>query len=292
MKLLREPLLHFLAAGAVLFGAYAWLGDSEAPATGVEPVRIGSGEVKWLTDTFSGQWMRPPDAEELQGLIFDLVKEELLAREAREMGLEESDTIVRRRLAQKLEFLVEDTANIAEPPEADLRKYYEANISVFHVPGKVSFRQIYFNPEGRNDPQGDATALLATLGTAEAGIAAEAGDRFLLGSEFEKLGEIEANGMFGEELSGQIFDAPQGKWSGPFKSGYGYHLIQVTERTDQVPRPFEEAREAVLLEWLRDRQEEISRDYLERLSDKYRVVYDEEVTKLLSPERQTEAAPR
>src|SRR5688572_15971893 len=120
MKLLHEPLLHFIVAGGVLFGAYTWLGERGAQSPGLEPVRIGTGEVKWLTDTFSGQWMRPPNSEELQGLISDLVKEELLAREAREMGLDENDTIVRRRLAQKLEFLVEDTANVVEPSEADL----------------------------------------------------------------------------------------------------------------------------------------------------------------------------
>jgi parvulin-like peptidyl-prolyl isomerase len=292
MKLFREPLLHFLAVGAVLFTASAWFGDNEEQMKSFEPVRIGNGELKWLTETFKGQWQRQPDEQELQALIAELVKEELFAREAREMGLEEQDTIVRRRLAQKLEFLLKDTAKVVEPAEIDVKKYYEANLDRFRVPGMASFRQVYFNSGDRKDAAADATALLETLNAADVSFAAEVGDRFLLGSEFANLNEMEANSLFGEEFGRQVFIAPKRAWSGPFRSGYGYHLINVSERTEQVPIPFEEAREAVLVEWHRDREEEISRDYIARLREKYGVVYGDEIEQSLSSSPKADVASR
>ena len=121
MQLLREPLLHFAVVGAILFGGYSWLNNPRADTTAVEPVRIGEGDVRWLKQTWSSQWLREPSAEELKGLVDDLLNEKLMAREAEAMGLGEDDTIIRRRLAQKLKFLVEDTAQLAEPSEAELQ---------------------------------------------------------------------------------------------------------------------------------------------------------------------------
>ena len=151
MKLLREPLVHFAIAGLVLFSVYSWLNGSRPASDGIEPVRIGAGEIQWLKETYSSQWLRPPDADELQGLVADLVNEELLAREAQAMGLGEDDTIIRRRLAQKLKFLVEDTSRLAEPSDAELRQYFEENAARFEDSPRVSFSQIYFNPENRKD---------------------------------------------------------------------------------------------------------------------------------------------
>ena len=119
MQLLREPLLHFAVAGAILFGGYSWLNNTHADTTAIEPVRIGEGDVRWLKQTWSSQWVREPSAEELKGLIDDLLNEKLMAREAEAIGLGEDDTIIRRRLAQKLKFLVEDTAQLTEPSEAE-----------------------------------------------------------------------------------------------------------------------------------------------------------------------------
>ena len=127
MKLVREPLLHFAVGGAILFGGYAWLNRDQPATSYLEPIRIGDGEIAWLSGTWSRQWLRQPSSHELHGLVADLVTEELFAREAQEMGLGENDTIIRRRLAQKLKFIVEDTARLIEPGEAELRAYYEAH---------------------------------------------------------------------------------------------------------------------------------------------------------------------
>ena len=170
MKLFREPLLHFAVIGVALFYAYSWLNESRPALDGVEPVRIGQGEVQWLRETYSSQWLRPPDAIELQGLVADLVTEELLAREAQAMGLGENDTIVRRRLAQKLKFLVEDTSRLAEPTDAELRQYFEANSARFEENSLVSFSHVYFNPQNRKDAATDAGLLADVVGRLTAGV--------------------------------------------------------------------------------------------------------------------------
>src|SRR5688572_15405038 len=183
MKLLKEPLLHFAVAGVVLFAIYAWLNESRPAADGVEPVRIGAGEIQWLKETYSSQWLRPPDANELKGLVTNLVEEELLAREAQAMGLGDDDTIIRRRLAQKLKFLVEDTSRLAEPTDAELRRYFEANAARFEDSPRMSFSQIYFNPENRKDAAEDAGLILVGLNANTSADVAELGDRFLLEAE-------------------------------------------------------------------------------------------------------------
>ncbi len=272
MQLLREPLLHFAIAGALLFGGYSWLTNTR-DTIAVEPVRIGEGDVRWLKQTWSSQRLREPTAQELKGLVDDLLKEKLMAREAESMGLEQDDTIIRRRLAQKLTFLVEDTAQLAEPSEAELRQFYAAYASHFETPGTLSFRQLYFNPVHRTDAEADARAELAAL-SPEGGAPSEAGDRLLLGNSFENADEQTLSGMFGAEFAQEVLALQPGAWEGPVKSGYGFHLVFVTQHTPPAPKPFDTVRDAVSAEWRSAKQAEISRDYLAELRNKYRVELD------------------
>jgi len=291
MQLLREPLFHFAITGAVLFGAYSWLNGTHVEPSVFEPMRVGQGDVRWLRQTWSSQWLREPSAEELKGLVDDLINEKLLAREAEATGLGEDDTIIRRRLAQKLKFLVEDTAQLAEPSEVELRQFYAANASHFETPGRLSFRQAYFNPEHRTDAQADASAVLAGLMTEGAGGPPE-GDRLLFGDSFVDADELALSGMFGEEFARAAFALEPGAWRGPVKSGYGVHLVFVAQRTPTAPKPFETVRDAVLAEWRSARQSELSRDYLVELRRKYGVELDDGVNAVLGSEPPTSVAAR
>jgi hypothetical protein len=162
MKVLREPLLHFLVAGAVLFAAYAWLnrGGDDAAGTASRTVRITAAEVEWLKRTWTRQWQRPPSEAELKGLVSDHLKETLLEREARALGLDANDTVVRRRLAQKMEFMLRDAIGLAEPSEEALRRSYEKHRERFQAPARISFTHVYFNRDRRGarptPPQGRA----------------------------------------------------------------------------------------------------------------------------------------
>lgn len=290
-SVLREPVLHFAVVGAILFGGYSWLSDKRSETSAIEPVRIGGGDVRWLKQTWSSQWLRQPTADELRGLVNDLLKEKLLAREAEAMGLEQDDTIVRRRLAQKLTFLVEDTAQLAEPSEAELRQFYAANPSHFEIPGKLSFRQIYFNPEHRANAMSDAKATLAGLTTNQEADPA-AGDRLLFGDSFDDTDEQALSGMFGADFAHDVFALDPGAWRGPVKSGYGLHLVLVTHRTPTAAKPFNAVKDAVLAEWRAQKQTELSRDYLAELRKKYGVELDDSIKAEIGPELFANVAAR
>jgi len=281
---LKDPLLHFLAAGALLFGAYAWLNPS-APNSdpGARQVRIGAGEVKWLAETWVRQWGRAPTQEELGGLVTSLLKEELLSREAREMRLDENDTIVRRRLAQKLEFLVQDTARLAEPTEDALRRLYADHPDRFFTEARVSFTQIYFSRERRRDAATDAAAALARLSVAAAPDPAALGDRLLLDGEHADVDRQTVAGAFGPEFARAVFALAPGAWHGPIASGYGLHLVRVASLEPARRRDFAEARPQVLELWREQRQREGEDRLFAGLLEKYDVVIDDSVKPLVGP---------
>lgn len=285
MKLLKEPLLHFAVGGAILFAAYAWLYREQPATAGFEPVRIGEGEVRWLQETWTNQWLRKPTTQELEGLVADLVTEELLAREALEMGLGEDDTIVRRRLAQKLKFLVEDTTRLVDPAEQELRQFYAANRARYQSDARFTFTQLFFNPDQRKDASSDAKAVLHDLETARrADLPATVGDRLLVGADFRDVDEQAVTSLFGPDFTQAILALPTGSWSGPVTSGYGVHLVSIADVTPAILRPFEEVREEVLADWRREQDHEVNLLYLAQLREKFGVVFDDSVTTLLGTE--------
>lgn len=249
--------------GALLFGAHAWLGSGEdEPARGV---RITTAEVRWLEETWARQWQRPPGEQELRGLVSDYLRESLLAREARALGLDENDTIVRRRLAQKMEFLVQDTARLAEPGEDALRRFYQARRASYRTPARVSFTQLVFKTEA---------AARRALKALETQGPADLGEPTLLARDYLLADKQQVASVFGPAFADTCFALAPGPWHGPVASGYGFHLVQVEERQDgQVP-PFEQVRARVLDEWHGEQQAKASERFFDLLLDKYDVVVE------------------
>jgi parvulin-like peptidyl-prolyl isomerase len=282
-KLLGEPLLHFAVAGAALFSGYAWLNQGATDAGSRQPVVVGEGELRWLKETWSNQWLREPTSEELRGLVAELVNEELLAREAAELGLGENDTVVRRRLAQKLTFLVEDTARLIDPSDEELRRYHAANAAEFQSEGRISFIHIFFDPARRKDARSDAAGALAALRAGGDGGEPQApmGDRLLLDAEFRDVGRQAVSNMLGSAFAQAVFRLKPGEWSGPIGSGYGVHLVFVSQVAPAAEQPFELVRGDVLDAWRREKQSAAQREFLERLRDKHRVEIDPGVQAML-----------
>ena len=274
---LAEPLLHFLLAGLFLFGIHSWLNEGDV---GPRTVRVTTAEVNWLKETWARQWQRPPTEAELRGLVTSYLKETLLAREAEEMGLAENDTIIRRRLAQKMEFLVQDTARIAEPGDAVLRKFYLANPSRYQAPARVSFTQIYFQSEA---------AATKGLGQLPARGPAQLGDPSLLERDHADADMQAISSQFGDDFGRAILSLQVGSWHGPVSSPYGYHLVRVSARQDSQLRPFEEVRDQVIEDWHREQQARAGEQLYATLLKKYDVVVDESVKPLVgSLGRETE----
>lgn len=269
---LKEPLLHFLILGGVLFAGYAWIDRGSGDVSRV--VRITPNEVEWLKQTWARQWQRQPDDEELKGLVASYLKEELLAREAQELGLDENDIVVRRRLAQKMEFLIEDTSRLADPSEDDLHRLYDAGGTRYQAPARMSFTQIHFKTE---------TAARRGLEDLARLPAADLGDPSLLDRDYVEADEQTVTSVFGPGFADKVFSLGPRRWQGPIASSYGFHLVWIDSLQAAQPRPFEEARAQLVDEWHREQQVKANEQFLAVLLKKYDVEIDESVRPLIGP---------
>ena len=268
----KEPLLHFLIAGSLLFAAHAWL--NRGPEDEADVIRITAAEVEWLAGIWARQRQRAPDEAELRSIVADYVKEQLLAREALALGLDVDDTIVRRRLAQKMRFLVEDTLRLAEPSEEALRVLYDADAGRYATPERLSFTQIFFRNESA------ARQGLQDLATRSA---ADLGDATLLESDYVAVDAREVASALGPDFASQVLELAPGAWHGPIASTYGFHLVQITERLAAEPRPFEEVRAQVLEQWQYTERAKAEERFFAALLAKYELDVDASVAPLVAP---------
>ena len=270
-RLLREPLLQFLLIGAAFFLLYNALnrGRTDAP----REIVISEARVQALAENFATVWMRPPTAAELKGLVDDYVTEEIFYREAIAMGLDQDDTVIRRRLRQKMEFISDNVADAAEPGDAELQAYLDRHADQFKVPATLTFRQVFLNAERRGvTARGDADKLLSALQAGRIrGDPAQAGDPTLLPESMTQASPQQIAGTFGQEFAAAIDAAPVGRWSGPIQSGYGLHLVRVDQRVAGKAPTLDEVRPAVLREWQTEQRGRQNAALLDALKRKYDV---------------------
>jgi len=268
-RVLREPLFHFLLIGALLFVIF---GLRQNPTT--QPsnrIVIDAGQVEQLAAQFQRTWMRPPTLQEVDGLVESLVRDEVYYREALALGLDKDDPVMRRRMRQKLEFIFEDLT-AETPTEEQLATYLADNEDYFRIEPRVSFRQLYVNPDQRPDPIADAQALLASL---EAGAdPAETGDPSLLPAEMNLASTTEIARTFGREFADELSRMPPGGWVGPVYSGLGVHVVRVTDREEGRMPELAEVRPVVEREWLAKRRQELKDLSYERLREGYEVIVE------------------
>jgi PPIC-type PPIASE domain len=272
MPWLREPLLHFLVLGALLFLLFDWRGGG----AGSDRIVITPGQVDSLVAGFLRTWQRPPTDLELKGLLDDWIREEIATREAMAMGLDRDDTVIRRRLRQKLEFASDDSVDATPPTDAELQAWLDAHPDQFRSEPEVAFRQVYVSQE-RGQPAAEAQArrLLETLSAAGPSANIDAlGDRIMLPSDIERSSRSQIAREFGDGFADAVSALEPGRWSGPIASGYGAHLVFVRERTESRLPSLEEVRPIVEREFTNDRRTRELNAMYERLLGRYRVVIE------------------
>ena len=277
MTILREPLLHFLLAGAVLFVLYSTVNQGQTGSGGLDSeIVVSEGRIHSMTLKFSKVWQRPPTSQELDGLVQSYIREEVFYREALSMGLDVGDEIVRRRMAQKLGFISEDIASLQEPTEAELRSYFESNKEEFRRETRVTFQHVYLNSDKRGEStRKDAESLLAKLkGIGEKGNFAGIGDPSMLSTEFAATTQREITSLFGEEFTTGLLSQTLDQWSGPIESAYGLHLVFVSERVDGEIPPFDEVSDIVVREWTSEKKKETKELFYESLLKRYKVTIE------------------
>jgi len=273
-RLLHEPLAHFLALGALMFLVYGLVSDDRA-GTATNRIEVDAGTIQRLGDSWAKQWQRQPTARELAGLIENHIREEVLYREAIAMGLDQDDTIIRRRLAQKMEFLSADLAMQVEPTDAQVQAFLAENRERFLEPARISFRHVYFNPDKRGQSaKTDAETLRAALEAADVGYSAVYGDRFMLDSEYTLASEREVAGLFGQQFATDIFMLDAGVWTGPIESGFGLHLVNISERVGARLPEFKDIRDKVRNEYLANQRAEVDEAVYQSLKGRYEISID------------------
>lgn len=268
-RILREPLFHFLVLALVIFAAHSLLpGGVDAP----EKIVVSASKIEQMATVFARTWQRPPTTAELKGMIDDYVKEEILVRQALELGLDRDDTVVRRRLRQKMEFLNAAEAAPVTATDPELEAYLAAHRAVFATDAKLAFEQVFLNPARHGDTIAkDAAALLAELRGNDMADPALLGDASLLPATVQLTSKAAIDEMFGGAIADGLEKAQLGHWTGPIASSFGLHLVRVTERTPgQVPQ-LADIRDEVVREWENAKRTELEQQRFGALLARYEV---------------------
>ena len=269
-KLLREPLLHFLLIGAALFAVFEIVND-RSPGNSDNHIVVTAGRIAQLENIFTKTWQRSPTAEELKGLVDDFILEEIYYRQAVAIGIDRNDTVIRRRLRQKFEFLTDDMAAAAIPGVEELASYLAANPDIFMRDTTYTFEQVYINADR---PGVDLESKVASkLSALREGKTVE-GDSGLLPTFFNQIPRRAVDSNFGSDFSTRLDLLPLKEWHGPIESGLGLHLIRMGTRVEGTLPELAEIRPIVEREWAYGKRLETRRIINERLLNDYEVVIE------------------
>jgi len=263
-RLLREPLVHFLIIGGLIFLLYTAVSDP-VPAP-VDTIVIGPEQIERLAKSYQATWRRPPSAAELDRIIDEAVREEVYYREALALGLDSNDTIVRRRLRQKMEFLADSGAALVEPAAGELEAYLLANEARFRRSPLLAFEQIFL---GQDPGPGRSEEILTMLRSDRVVDPSSLSSSTLLPQQLGLSSPQTVDGVFGQGFFEQLFELPRGRWAGPLESAYGVHLARIDERVEARLPALAEIRETVLRDWKAMKTQQIRELHYARLRANY-----------------------
>ena len=263
-NLLKEPLLHFIFAGALLFLVFSVLSTTEDEKT----ILIDEFDLAEIISKWESQYNRSPTLEELKGLLDEYIKEEIYYREALSLNLDHNDAIVRRRLAQKMTFLAEGIATMQEPNEEELQGFLEANQSDYRTSPSYSFEQRFYSPDNRADPLSDA---LKALDDGDF----KTSDKLSLPVNFKDWDLDRVRRSFGTTFAVNLSKLKVStSWQGPIESGFGYHLVLVTSREEARNQTLDEVREKVLTAYKFEMREQLNLQVQSAILNEYDVIID------------------
>jgi len=268
---LREPLVHFLLLGAMLFAVHAALRSPTTVAR--DEVVVTVDQIRDIAAAFTRNRQRPPNAEELKGLVDAHVREEVFSREGIRLGLDRSDRVIRQRLEKEMEVIAENSAAVSEPTDAELAEFLATHAEIFRREPGFTFRQVFLNPPKRG-PQlaSDAASILSDLQRrGPTDDYKTLGDRSVLPTDFVDQTQSRIRAQLGETFVSALANVNPGKWVGPIESAYGQHLVWMERRTDARTPALDEVRGEVMRELMTARRQKVGQRFLEELLARYRV---------------------
>ena len=285
-RLLREPLAQFLLLGFLLFAGYHALRRGSDPAGQSGRIELTPDDLRQIGLAWVAQGRPAPSPEEMHSLADARVREEILYREALALGLDKDDAIIRRRLAQKMEFLFEDVAALRKPTPSELRVWFEKHATRFARPGRATFRHLYFSPDKRGPrAREDAARALEKIASKpmDSPDAAGLGDPFMFQDYYADRAPDEVAKSFGTGFAGALFGLAAGAWAGPIESGYGWHLVWVDAITPARLPAFEEVESEVETGWIEDQRAEIREKAFAAMRARYEVVLPKDLPTIEMP---------
>ena len=275
LRFLREPLIHFFVLGLAVFGLHVVL--DRKPETIVDDpylVEVSSADIEWMWTLFNKKMGREPTRQDLRDQVNQLIREQILSREAVAMGLDEGDIVVRRRLVQKVEFLFKDLSAVTEPTEDDLRNYYAKNRPKYEMPPQVTFSQAYFSIDSRGVDGAKQAAQALTKEGHDPSKASTLGDASMLPPECAKCGTREIINRFGKDFAKAVKNLEPGSWYGPIRSAYGFHAVYIYARQEAILPKLENIIDRVRNDWMFENQEENARRVYGEIRSRYRVLLE------------------
>jgi peptidyl-prolyl cis-trans isomerase C len=278
-RLVREPLLQFLALGLLLFIGSQALHRTAGPRPG--RIELTADDLRQIDLAWVAQGRPAPTPEQMQALVDGRVREEILYREALALGLDKDDAIVRRRMAQKMEFLFEDVAALREPTADELQTWFQNNAGRFTRPARATFRHLYFSPDRRGaNAREDAVRALAKIAgkPMDAPEATALADPFMFQDYYGDRTPEDVRKLFGPVFASALFAVAPGAWAGPIESGYGWHIVWVDAMTPPRVPAFEEVEREVKTAWLEDRRADMREKTYEAMRARYEIVLPKDVS--------------
>jgi hypothetical protein len=276
-RILHEPLLHFLFIGTLLFVVFAVFNKQEI-AVDSKKIVVSAGDIERLAANWSKKWNRQPTEAELKGLIDSYVREEVYYREALALGLDQDDTVLRRRLMQKMEFLSNDLADLNNPDETALNEYFLANSDKYELPARISFTHVYFSRDKHGNEIFDtAGKVLADIRVSDTHTsrAPERGDPFMLQYDFTLETPFEISRLFGQQFTEELFQTATESWQGPIASGYGLHLVRISEKIDARMPELAAVIDKVRTDYMFEQRQKTNKAIYERFKERYEIVIED-----------------
>ena len=272
---MREPLLHFLLIGVTLFAIYHWLNPTSLNTDTSRRIELTNDDIRQLEISWAAKWQRPPTPDEMRNLVEDKVREEILYREGLALGLDRGDTIVKRRLAQKMDFLADDVSALRDPSLEDLKAWYAKKGSQFVLPARVTFRHLYFSPDKRGASTRDAAvkALEQVRQSGDTTPTSGLGDQFMFQDYYADRTTEQVANVMGSKFAQALLQLKPGVWSGPIESGFGWHLVWVDSITpSRVPEFEEVALPDIKAQWLSAQRAQTKRELFTAMRAHYEIV--------------------
>ncbi len=268
-QIAREPLVHFIVLGGLLFAAWSQVGPQETTEPDDNVIVVDQTRLDHLKTLWKAQWKRDPAPEDVAAIVDRYLRQEVFYREALNMGLDKNDEIIRTRLSQKMEAVASDLSTLMQPPtDEQLRAFHKEHPDLFTLPPAFAFRQVLYLPSEAAEDNLDVTLAALRSG---GDVPPDRLRKLSVPSDWPLTPAQTVENSFGGGFAKALSDLPVGTWSGPVRSGIGQHLVLVSENQPARLAPFEDIRDFVARQYEYYSVLDAQKRMFHELLDKYEV---------------------